>query len=60
MTTIKEFRGQLKKLVGTIIVIIVGLRCIDEVVYEYYLSKGDKLRAWLTRPIYGFKMFWID
>ena len=61
---LKKVVGMLKKVVGTIIITIiityVASRCMDEVVYEYYLSRGDKLQAWLTRPIYGFKMYWID
>ena len=50
----------LKKVIGVLIILWVGSKCIDEVLYEYYLQRGDKLRAWLTRPIYGFKMYWID
>jgi hypothetical protein len=49
-----------KKIISGLIVIWVASRCIDEVLYEYYLQKGDKLKAWLTRPIHGFKMYWID
>jgi len=49
-----------KKVIGILITMWVGSRCIDKVLYDYYLQRGDKLRAWLTRPIYGFKMYWID
>ena len=50
----------INNLIVTLIVIYVGNRCIDIVLYEHYMSQGDKLRAWLIRPIYGFKMFWVD
>ena len=50
----------IRKVIVTLIILWVGSKCIDEVLYEYYLHRGYKLRAWLIRPIYGFKMYWID
>ena len=49
-----------KKIIYVLILLWVSTKCKNKVLYEYYLENGDKLRAWLTRPIYGFKMYWID
>lgn len=42
-----------------LVVLWVGVICMNEMLYEFYLEKGDKLKAWLIRPVYGFRMFWI-
>jgi len=50
----------IKRLIITLIVLWIRLKCVDEVLYDYYLQKGNKLSAWLVRPVYGFKMYWFD
>jgi len=38
------------KAVVAIIVLFVGNRVIDEVLYEHYIKTGERLRAFFIRP----------
>ena len=50
----------MNKTISKIVVLYIMMQTLNEVIYNYYLHKNDKLNAWFARPIYGFKMFWFN
>ena len=53
----KRIKEGIEKIITVCLGLILACLTINEVLYEYYISRGMKLSAWRVRPIYSFKIW---